>query len=79
MEGRDPYQRLTGMWHLWGLFARSVRYVADKSLPSSGVDSLPTPDPEPTAATAEAEAARAGAEGGSPSGEGGVGSESLEF
>lgn len=76
VKGRDPVQRLVGMWRLWGVFSRSVRYVADKSLPSSGVDTIPAPDPEPTAAAAEEEeeeGAGAGAEW-----EGG-GSEKLEF
>lgn len=36
-----------GIWRLWGLFSRQVRYAADKRLPSSGVDTIPTLDPEP--------------------------------
>ena len=46
VTGRDPWQRFVGMWHLWGLFSRSVRYIADKQLPSSGVDTIPAPEPE---------------------------------
>lgn len=47
VTGRDPWQRFVGMWHLWGLFSRSVRYVADRHLPSSGVKTIPEPEPEP--------------------------------
>ncbi|CAM9680060.1 unnamed protein product [Ectocarpus sp. 12 AP-2014] len=47
VRGRNPWQRFVGMWRLWGLFSRSVRYVADMRLSSSGVDSIPAPDPEP--------------------------------
>eukprot|EP00903_Cladosiphon_okamuranus_P006706 g6545.t1 len=46
VRGRDPWQRFVGMWRLWGLFSRSVRYIADRRLESSGVDTLPVPDPE---------------------------------
>ena len=46
VTGRDPWQRFVGIWHLWGLFSRRVRYIADKHLPSSGVDTIPAPEPE---------------------------------
>eukprot|EP00752_Nemacystus_decipiens_P009524 g8513.t1 len=65
VRGRDPWQRFMGMWRLWGLFSRNVRYIADRRLASSGVDTIPVPDPEP-----EEEAVRAG--------EGEEGSESNE-
>lgn len=47
VKGRDRWQRFVGIWRLWGLFSRQVRYAADKRLPSSGVDTIPTLDPEP--------------------------------
>lgn len=53
VTGRDPWQRFVGIWHLWGLFSRSVRYIADKQLPSSGVDTIPAPEPEQSDAREE--------------------------
>lgn len=53
VRGRDPWQRFVGIWRLWGLFSRSVRYIADRSLTSSGVDTLPVPDLEPEEAVIE--------------------------
>lgn len=53
VTGRDPWQRFVGVWRLWGLFSRSVRYIADKRLHSSGVDTIPAPDPEPEKEEAE--------------------------
>ncbi|CAM9660068.1 unnamed protein product [Pylaiella littoralis] len=47
IKGRDPWQRFVGMWWLWGLFSRRVRYIADRRLSSSGVDNIPAPEPEP--------------------------------
>lgn len=48
VTGRDPWQHFVGVWRLWGLFSRRVRYVADKSLESSGVDTIPDlEEPEP--------------------------------
>lgn len=41
VTGRDPWQKFVGLWRLWGLFSGRVRYVADKRLQSSGVDTMP--------------------------------------
>lgn len=58
VRGRNPWQRFVGMWRLWGLFSRSVRYIADTRLASSGVDSIPAPDPEPEDEAVEGDAER---------------------
>lgn len=47
VKGRDPWQRFVGMWRLWGLFSRKVRYIADRRLSSSGVDTMVTLEPVP--------------------------------
>lgn len=64
VTGRDPWQRFVGMWRLWGLFSRRVRYIADKRLSSSGVDSIPAPDPELEDATGSGDAPIASPGGG---------------
>lgn len=56
VTGRDPWQHFVGMWRLWGLFSRRVRYVAEKSLQSSGVHTIPILD-EPEAKEADGDAA----------------------
>lgn len=64
------------MWRLWGLFSRSVRYIADKRLASSGVDTLPVPDRDPAP---EEEEGGGGAVLAGEEGVGGGGSGKLEF
>ncbi|CAM9881350.1 unnamed protein product [Scytosiphon promiscuus] len=71
VAGQDPWQRFVGVWRLWGLFSRSVRYIADKRLDSSGVDTIPAPDPEPVK--------DAGVVGTSGDAEASSGSNKLEF